>query len=177
MSSPKRDISRYTLLLEDFNLPAIAPVITVIAITATTSTSIAVSATVAIPATRTACLVVKSTRRTLGLETITAIDGAIFTRNKRNSRLATTRCTRSFVLLARLTRSTRGILQSASASGTAGWAATGLVGQSFAGVEILFTSGKCKFITTISAYKDAVPVALIKHHGFPFPLLKITLLK
>ena len=76
------------------------------------------------------------------------------------------------MLLPLLTRGTRGILLSTPAGGTAGWATTGLVCQSFVGVKFLFTYGKGKFITTIAAYKDAVPVALIKHHGFLFPFLK-----
>jgi hypothetical protein len=86
-------------------LPAIAiPTATtaITAITTATTAAIATAAIAAIAATATAAAVAaaRGTRRTLFLETVTAIDRAIFARDKRNRRLFATSSADSLILLA-----------------------------------------------------------------------------
>src|SRR5690242_11491577 len=98
---------------------------TVAAITIATTTT----ATAAIVTTTTTIAVIipaGGTRGSLGLETITTIDGTIFTRHKWNSGSMTTRSADGFILFAARSMRTRRLRTAAGCS--AAWAPTGRVG-------------------------------------------------
>jgi hypothetical protein len=132
---------------------------TAIAATTTVATTTAVAAATAI-----AIAALRRARRPLLLETITAIDRAIFAWDKRNRGWITAVRADGFVLLTAWAWAggpTAAIAARLAAIG----ATTGGIRQAFSCEKFLLTGSKCEFLSTIATGKDTVLVSLIGRHG------------
>ena len=138
-------------------IPVTAAIASVAATTATTTAAAVAAAAITAAAGRAS--------EALLLETITAIDRAIFARKKWNRRLFSAGGADGFVLLAAST--TRALIGglAVTAGLAALWTTAGGVCQAFACKKLLLAGSKREILATITAGEDAVLVALVGRHG------------
>lgn len=148
-------------------LPAVSPIAAAVAVTPVSAAAVAITPVAAISTAATAATAAAvaatawAARGALLLEAVAAIDGPVFTWNKRDRCCFAAGGADRLVLLTTRTCAGKRV---ATAGFATFRAAAGGVGQALAGKKLLFAGSKCEFLTAVTAGKDAVLVALIGRH-------------
>jgi hypothetical protein len=171
------------LPLFEATLPAVTTISTISAAASITTIAVAIVTTIAITSITTS-VIATGTGGTLKLKAIATIDGTVFTRDKWYCGGATTGSARCRILLTPCSAPWSTVWLTTATCRAAAWASTGRICETLGCIKLLFTSRKGKIVATVATDKNAIPVALVKHHESIFPffnysrsLAQLTMLK